>query len=133
MNDLYRLTTSLTLRQVTCIGYKKLLKAFTAPRANDYSIEYYDHNIIGPNQDQFLDDNHFANPQITEKIFIKTSYVFTLNIFDKKHDHIISEALSDIKAYETFYDNFQPFSITFHFLSPKERDLHCSQRYHVAN
>ena len=42
---------------------------FTAPRANDNSIEYYDHNIIGPNQDQFLDDDRFANPQLTEKIF----------------------------------------------------------------
>ena len=99
---------------------------FTAPRANNYSIEYYDHNIIRPNQDQFLDEDRFANPQLTEKFFIKTSYIFTLNIFDKKHDHIISEALADIKAYETFNDKFQLFSLTFHFLSPKERDLHCS-------
>ena len=33
---------------------KKLLKTFTAPRANDFSIEYYDHKIIRPNQDQFF-------------------------------------------------------------------------------
>ena len=99
---------------------------FRAPRANDYSIENYDHNIIRPNQDQFLDEDRFASPQLTEKCFVKTSYLFTLNIFDKKHDHIISEALAEIKAYETFYDKFQLFSLTFHFLSPKERDLHCS-------
>ena len=105
-NILYRLFTSLTPRQFTYVGYKKLLKTFTAPRANDFSIEYNDHNIIRPNQDQFLDEDCFANPQLTENFFIKTSYVFTLNIYDRKHDHIISEALVDIQAYESFYDKF---------------------------
>ena len=62
---LYKLSTSLTPRQFTYVGNKKLLKTFTAPRANDYSIEYYDHNIIRPNQDQFLEDR-FANPQLTK-------------------------------------------------------------------
>ena len=50
---LYRLTTSLTHRQFTYIGYKKSLKLFTAPRANEFTLEYYDHNIIRTNQDQF--------------------------------------------------------------------------------
>ena len=68
---LYRLTTPLTHRQFTYIGYKKSLKTYTAPRANEYTLEYYDHNIIRANQDQFLDDDRFANPQITEKFFIK--------------------------------------------------------------
>ena len=63
-NMLYRLTTTLTPRQ-----YKKLLKTFTAPRANEFAIENYDHNIIRPNQDQFLDEDRFANPQLTENIF----------------------------------------------------------------
>ena len=125
-NILHRLTTSLTPRQFTSVGYKKLLTTFTAPRANDYSIEYYDHYIIRPNHDQFLDEDRFANPQLTEIFFIKTPYLFTLNIFDKKHGHITSEALVDIQAYESFYDKFQLFSLTFHFLSPQERDLHCS-------
>ena len=122
----YRLTASLTIRQFTYVGYTKLLKTFTAPRANDFSIEYYDHNIIRPNQDQFLDEDRIANPQLTEIFLIKTPYLITLNIFDKKHDHIILEALVDIQAYESFYDKFQLFSLTFHFLSPQERDLHCS-------
>ena len=39
-NELFTLTTSLTSSQFTYVGYKKLLKTFTAPRANDYSIEY---------------------------------------------------------------------------------------------
>ena len=125
-NGLYRLTTSLTPRQFTYVGNKKILKTFTAPRANDFSIEYYDHNNIRPNHDQFLDEDRFANPQLTENFLIKTSYLFTLNIFDKKHDLIISEALVDIQAYESFYDKFQLFSQTSHFLSPQERNLHCS-------
>ena len=68
-DELFRLNTALTLRQFTYVGYKKLLKTFTAPRANEYSIKFYDHNIIRSNQDQFLDDDKFANPQITEKFF----------------------------------------------------------------
>ena len=123
---LYRLTTPLTHRQFTYIGYKKSLKTFTAPRANEFTIDYYDHNIIRTNQDQFLDDDRFANPQLTEKFFIKTSYVFTFNIFDRKYDHIICEALTDMQAYEKFKKKFQLFSLTFHFLTPHERDLHCS-------
>ena len=123
---LYRLTTPLTARQFTYVGYKKSLKIHTAPRANEYTLEYYDHNIIRANQDQFLDDDRFANPQITEKFFIKTPYVFKLNIFDRKFDHIISEALTNTQAYESFKERFQIFSLTFHFLAPHERDLHCS-------
>ena len=123
---LYRLTTALTLRQFTYIGFKKQLKEFTAPRANDFTIEYYDHNIIRPNQDQFLDADRFANPQLTENFFISTPYLFTLNIFDKKQDHIISEALIDTQAYQSFQDKFNLFTLTFHFLTPQERDLHCS-------
>ena len=101
---LYRLTTTLTPRQFTYVGYKKLLKTFTAPRANEFTIEYYDNIIIRPNQDQFLDEDRFAYPQLTEKFFIKTSYVFTPNIFDRKYDHIISESLADIQDYESFHD-----------------------------
>ena len=125
-NMLYRLTATLTPRQFIYVGYKKLLKTFTAPRANEFTKEYYDHNIIRTNQGQLLDEDRFANPQLTEKFFIKTSYVFTLNIFDRKYDHIISEALNDIQAYESFKDKFQLFSLSFHFLAPHERDLHCS-------
>ena len=110
---LYRLTATLTPRQLTYIGYKKSLKTFTVPRANEFTIEYYDHNIIRVNQDQFLDDDRFANPQLTEKFFIKTSYVFTLNIFDRKYDHIISEAQNDIQAYESFKEKFQVFHQLF--------------------
>ena len=125
-NILYKLTTTLTPRQFTYVGFKKLLKTIIAPRANDFTIEYYDHIIIRPNQDQFLDEDRFANPELTKKFFINTSYLFAFNIFDKKLDHIISEALIDTQAYQSFYNHFQLFTRTFHLLSSQERDLHCS-------
>ena len=31
-----------------------------------------------------------------------------------------------MQAYQSVYDQFQIFSLTFHFLSPQERNLHCS-------
>ena len=123
---LYKLTTAQTIREFTYIGFKKLLNEYTAPRANNFTIEYYDHNIIRLNHDQFLDDDNFANPQLSENFFISTPYIFTLNIFNKQHDHIISEALINTQAYQSFQENLDLFTLTFHFLTPQERDLHCS-------
>ena len=99
---------------------------FIAPKANKFSIDHHDHHIVRPSEDIFLDDDKFANPQITEKCFIETSYVFTLNSLDKKYDHVISAALCNIQAYDSYFNKFNNFSLTFHFLTPKERDLHCS-------
>ena len=60
-NILYRLTTLLTPQQFTYVGFLKTLKTFAAPRANNFSIEYYDHHIIRPNQAQFLDEDQTRN------------------------------------------------------------------------
>ena len=38
---------------------------------------------------------------------------------------IIPEAYT-FQAYESVYEKFETFLLTFHFLTPKERDLHCS-------
>ena len=120
------INNALTSKQFTQIGYKQTLFTFTAPTANEYSIDHYDHPIIRPNEDHFLNDDEFANPELTEKFFTRAPYVFTLNSLDKKHDHIISAALRDIQAYDTNFSKFNIFSLTFHFLKPKGRDLHCS-------
>ena len=64
-----------------------------------------------------------ANPQITEKLFIKSSYVFTINCMNKKNDQIISAALRDTKALDSYFSKFNHFSLTFNFLTPKEREL----------
>ena len=122
----YLLTTALTPTQFTQIGYRQSLIKFTAPKANNYSIDYYDHNIIRPNEDIFLSNEPFANPQLTENFFIKTPYNFTLSTLNKKNDNVLSAALHGINAYDSKFNKFKNFSQTFHFLTPKERDLHCS-------
>ena len=106
-DELFRLTTALTPRQFTYVGYKNLLKTFTAPRANDYSIEYYYHDIIRSNQDQFLDDDKFANLQII--IFIKSSYIFIFNILDKSMTTLFQKHYQTFKRMNPFTKNFQHF------------------------
>ena len=84
------------------------------------------HHIIRTNEDTFLNDYEFAYPQVTENFFIKAPYVFTLKALDKKYNHVILAALRDIEAYHSYFNKFNNFSLSFHFLSPKECDLHCS-------
>ena len=122
ITQLYLLTAALTLKQFTQIGYRRSLIKFTAPEANDYSIDYYDHNIIRPNEDIFLNNDPFANPQLTEKLFVKIPYTFTLNILNKntttssqQHYVIFMLMIHALTNLTTFQ---QPFiSLTF---SPKE-------------
>ena len=102
------------------------LTRITAPKANEFSNDRYDHHIIRANEDIFLDDDKLANPQLTEKFFIETSNVFTLNSLDKKYDQHSAAALRNIQAYDFYFNKFNNFSLSFHFLTPKERDLHCS-------
>ena len=45
---------------------------------------------------------------------------------NKKYDYTISTALRDTKAYDFYFSRFNNFSLIFIFLTPKERDLHCS-------
>ena len=45
---------------------------------------------------------------------------------NKKQDVIISTALRDTKAYDSYFNIFNHFSVTFVLLTPKEPDLHCS-------
>ena len=45
---------------------------------------------------------------------------------DKTYDNVISAALRDIHAYDSYFNKFNQFSLTFHFLPPKERNLRCS-------
>ena len=118
---LYLPTTSLTPNQFTQIGYRESLTKFTAPKANNYP-----HNIIRPNEDTCLSNDPYTSPQITKKFLIKTSYPFTINILIKKKDKVISAALRNTNAYESYFNKFNHFSLTFHFLTPKERHLHCS-------
>ena len=123
--QLYLLTTALTPKQFTQIGCRKSLSKFTAPKNDEYSIDYCDQNIKRPNEDIFLNSDPFPNPQLSEKFFIKTPYTFTLNTLNKIYDNVISAKLRDFHAYDSYLNKFNHFSLTFHFLTPKERDLRC--------
>ena len=46
---------------------------------------------------------------------------------NKNYDNIISTALRDPKAYDSYFNKYNRFSLILNFLTPKERDLHCSQ------
>ena len=72
-------------------------------------------NIIRPNEDIFLNNDLFANPQLTEIFFIKTPCNFTLNTLNKKYDNVILAALRDNHAYDSNFNKFNHFSQTFHF------------------
>ena len=74
----------------------------------------------------FLEDDAKDNPQQTEQLFIRSHYVFTINCMNKKFDHVISAALCVTKAYDPYFKKCNHFSLTVNFLTPKERDLHCS-------
>ena len=106
---LYHLTTALHEKQFTTIGLNQTLNRFTAQKVNRYSINHYDYAIARPNEDIFSNDDTNANPQLTEKFFIQSFYVFTTNRINKTYDHIISAALRDTKAYDSVN------LITFHY------------------
>ena len=79
-------------------------------------------------EDTFLEDDTKTNPQIAEIFFIKSQYVFAINCMNKKFDNVISTALRGTKAYDSYINKFNHFSIIFNFLTPKQRDLHCSHQ-----
>ena len=105
-NMLYILTTALTPRQFTYVGFEKVLKSFTATRANDFTIEYYDHNIIRPNHDQFLDDDRFANPQLTGNFSSKHHIYSHLTFLIKRTTTYSLEPSSTLKLTKVFKINF---------------------------
>ena len=41
-------------------------------------------------------------------------------------DNIFARALTKTKAYEYYFNKFDQVDLTFYFLTPKERDIHCS-------
>ena len=66
------------------------------------------------------------NAQLIKKFFFNLEYVFHLDSTNKKLYHIIDTTLAKNKAYELFFSEFDHFSPTFSFLTPKERNIHCS-------
>ena len=72
------------------------------------------------------EDDPNTNPQLTEFFFIGSEYIFHLDSTNRKFGNIIARALTNTKAYEPFFSKFNLFALTFHFLTPKEREINCS-------
>ena len=73
-------------------------------------------------------DDPKTNPQLTENFFIRAEYIFHSDSTNKKFDNIIARALANIKAHEPFFSKFKHFGLRFHFLTPKKRDVPCSDK-----
>ena len=110
---IHHLTTALHEKQFTTIGQTETLNRFTAQKANQFSINHYDHAIARYMEDTFSEDDTYANPQLTENCFIRSQYVLTINCMNKKFDQIISTALRDTKAYDPDFNKFNQISLTF--------------------
>ena len=74
-------------------------------------------------EDSPKDGDPNINPELTEKNFIKSEYIFHLDNTNKKFDHIIDHAVKNTKAYKPFFHKFNHFALTFNFLTRKERYL----------
>ena len=55
-------------------------------RANRLSINHYDHAVTSYIEDTPHEDNPITNPQLTEKFFIRSKYIFHLDSTDTKFD-----------------------------------------------
>ena len=77
-------------------------------------------------EDTATKDDPNTNPQLTEYFFVESEYVFLLDSMNQIYHNIISTALKNTKAYESYLHKNNHFILTFHFPAPKERDLHCS-------
>ena len=108
------------------MGLNQTLNRFIASRANRISVKPYDHAITRYTENTPNEDYTNTNPQLTMKFFIEFEYIFHLDSTNKNFDKLIARALTNSNAYESFSTNFYHFALTFHFFTPKERDLYCS-------
>ena len=46
----------------------------------------------------------------------------------EKNDRFVPTALRDTKVFDPHFNKINHFSLAFNFLTPKERDLHCSHQ-----
>ena len=73
-----------------------------------------------------FDTDPGVNSQLTIKISIQTDYIFDLII--KKFDHVIHHEFQNREDYESYFNKFDHFYLTFYLLVPKECDINCSQK-----
>ena len=77
-------------------------------------------------KDSPYDDDPNLNPKLTEKVFIKSDYLFLLDITNKKFDQIVDPHTKTLEPYEPFFHNFNHFALAFNFFESKERAFYSS-------
>ena len=55
-----------------------------------------------------------TKPQLANKFFIQSEYVFHIDSTNKKLDNIKATALKNTKAYESYFNKLNHFALTFH-------------------
>ena len=66
-------------------------------------------------EDTTIEDNRNINSQLPDKLFIKSEYVFIIDITNKKYDNIIATAVKNTTVHKSYFNNFNQ-------LASKERD-----------
>ena len=74
-------------------------------------------------EDTADEEDQNTNPKLTEKFIFRSEYVSYIESTNRNFDYINATALKNTKAYESC---FNKINILFPFLTPTERDLHCS-------
>ena len=110
---IHHLTTALHEKQFTTIGLTETLNRFTAQKANQFSINHYDHAFARYMEDSFLEDDTNANPQLTENCFIRSQYVLTINCMNKNLITLYLQHFATQKPTTTISKNSTIFSLTF--------------------
>ena len=81
--QLHRLTMALLEKQFTSFGLTQTLHRFVPQKANRLSINPYNHAIARYMNGTVFKDDKKTNPQLFEKLFIKSQYVFFINCMNK--------------------------------------------------
>ena len=121
---IHHLTIALHVDQFTTIGLNQTLNRFIAPTANWFSIKCYDHAVTRSMEDYPYDDDPKIKLKLTE-IFSYYQNLYSTLIALKKFDNIIDD--SHIYPSAKIFHKISHFALAFNFLTPKERDIYCSQ------
>ena len=103
---LHKLTTALQERQLTTIGLTQTLTKKVAQQTNRFSINHCDYAIAQYMEDTLIEEDEDTNPQLTEKFLIKSEYIFLIDSMNKKYENTISTALTDTRAYDSYFNKF---------------------------
>ena len=101
---LHNLTTAHHEKQFKTLELTQTTDSFVAQKANRISINHYDHAIARYMEDTATEDDPNTGPQLIENFFVESEYVFLLDNMNQIYDKIISTALKNTNAYESYFN-----------------------------